>query len=374
MPEASLEFSDNDLCRRYFAKFERIIGHLHDIAWGDAPAVPPGELGVLETKVIESYLARLANSFSALSIKYLLTGLVHNKLPAKLAIDQSDSGFPVFGEILRLAEDRARAEETLIDLPPGDRLRAEMVDHILKYKTMPRDLQFAMSQRVYYEMLRERPLFLHQNAPAFLAIPASEEGHARFLVHWAVYDTDRNTPNLYLMVLEDSQYPPVDRDEIFREQVEKHLIAQSLSGLKLLTIATGFDKDFQRLHPKELKRIHVGPLYSNRFTRHADAIQEILREAEGEAGQDWVFCWTVETLFSKESRRTPSGLFGDTLEQIYHVDMLSPEVFEAGASAIERAMILPHRPYQCLMEKDFDHLNAVRKYVVGPDGMILNHA
>jgi hypothetical protein len=374
MPEASLEFSDNDLCRRYFAKFERIIGHLHDIAWQDAPAVKPGALGALEIEAIEAYLGRLANSFTALSIKYLMTGLVHNKLPAKLEIDQSDSGFPIFGEILRLAEDQVRAEEMLVDLPPGERLRAEMVDHILKYKTMPRDLQFAMSQRVYYEMLRDRPLFLHRSAPIFVSLPASKDGNARFLVHWAVYDSDRNTPNLYLMVLEDSQYPSVDGDDILRELVEKHLIAQSLSSLKLLTIATGFDKDFERLHPKEIKRIHVGPLYSNRFTRHADAIQEILREADDDAGQDWVFCWTVETLFSKESRRTPSGLFGDTLEQIYHVDLLSPEVFEAGASAIERAMILPHRPYQCLMEKDDDHLGAVRKYVVGPAGMILNHA
>lgn len=374
MPEASLEFSDNDLCRRYFAKFERILQHLHEVAWQDAPSVPRGALGVLETEIIEAYLRRLANSFTALSIKYLLTGLVHHKLPANLEIDQTDSGFPVFREIIKLAEDREQATEKLIDLPIAESLRSEIVDHVLKYKTMPRDLQFAMSQRVYYEMLHDRPLFLRSNGPAFVSLKGAENGHARYLAHWAVYDTDRNAPSIYLMVLEDSHEPPLHANAGMRERVERHLIAQSLSSLKLLTIATGFDKDFKRLHPKLLKRMHVGPLYSNRFTRHSDAIQRILTEAEEVPGQDWVLCWTVETLFSKESRKASSGLFGETLQEVFHVDVHSPEVFEAGASSIERAMILPYRPYQCLVENGGEHLKSVRKYVVGPDGLVLNHA
>ncbi len=372
MPEARLELTDNDLCRRYFAKFEGILGHLHRVAWQEGPSGSRGALADLETECIETYLRRLGRSFTALSLKYLLTGLIHHKLPANLEIDQTDSGFPMAQEIIRLAEDRERAKEKLADLPDQATLKSEIVDHLLKYKTMPRDLQFAMSQRVYYEMLRDENLFYSQSEPRFIVLDEVQDGVLTYLVHWAVFDRERNFPNIYLMVLKDSSHRHLTQDDRERDEVSRHLMSQSLSSLKLLTIASRFDKEFSTLHPKLLKRVHVGPLYSNRFTRHADPVQQILAEAAGEPGQDWVFCWTVEALFSKETRRTPSGFFGETLEEIFHLDIHSPEVFDAGASALERAMLLPHRPYQFLVESDLEQLKPIRKYVVGPDGLMLN--
>ena len=47
MPEARLEFSDNDLCRRYFAKFERAIGTVREIAKREPPGASAGQGGAL---------------------------------------------------------------------------------------------------------------------------------------------------------------------------------------------------------------------------------------------------------------------------------------------------------------------------------------
>jgi hypothetical protein len=46
-------------------------------------------------------------------------------------------------------------------------------------------------------------------------------------------------------------------------------MAQALGGLKLVTIAKGFAEDFDDLHPKRLRRFHVGPMYSDAFTKQA---------------------------------------------------------------------------------------------------------
>ena len=337
-------------------------------------AARAGRLGDLETEIIEGYLANLSESFTALSMKYLLSGMVDHRLPARLEIDQTDSGFPMFREMIKLSDDREKVKEELDKLPPAAQLKNDIIDHLLKFKTLPRELQFTLSQRVYFETLAEKQLFISQNRPVFILLSGEDDKVMRYMVHWAVYDRDRNFPNLYMMVLEDSSHTTLARNPHLRGRVESHLMAQSSASLKLLTIATGFDKDFDTLHPKLIKRVHVGPLYSNKFTRHSDPVQKVLTEAGDDLEQDWVFCWTVESLFSKDVKRTPSGFFGETLHQIYHVDIHSPEVFDAGASAIDRAMIMPYRPYQRLVESDYDHLKAIRKYVVGPDGLVLNHA
>ncbi len=272
MPEARLEFTENGLCRAYFAKFSWLMELVRDIAGKEAPGSTGGTLGELETEIVENYLKLLASSFEALSIKYLLTGLVHNKLPANLEIDQTDSGFPVFREMMALGEDGKQAQARLLDLPDKATLKGDMIDHVLKYKTMPRDLQFAMSQRVYHETLLERPLFYARNELKLRPLEADRDDVLRYLAYWAVYDSQRNLPNIYLMVLDSSHSAPLASEHDLRRRVVDHLLAQSLSSLKLVTIATGFDKDFPELHPKLIKRIHVGPMYANRFTKHGDVI------------------------------------------------------------------------------------------------------
>ncbi len=365
-----LEISDSRDCRRYFGKFGAMTRHFHALA-GEMSLEQPSDL---ETAVVEDYLQRLSNSFTALSVKYLLTGLTRDRRPGRLTIDQKDSGFPLFQEIVQMAADVGEAEGKLASLPERETLKTGIIDHVLERRGLPRDLQFAMSQRVYNEMLADVPLFLAQNPLQVSSLGTKDPDTRRAFCHWAVYDSQRNLPNIYLLYLEDSGARALARDEERWTEAAAHLKAQSLSSLKLLTIARGFDKDFPDLHPKLLRRLHVGPMYSNGFTRHADVVEDILAESDAEPGQDWVLCWTVETLRSKGAETESAGLFSRVQKEIYDLDPHAPEELEAGASAIERCMILPYRPYQRLVERDPPQLRPVRKYVVGPDGMVLQRA
>ena len=374
MPASGLELGDSQSCRGYFGKFGEILRHTHELAAEMSSGGASKGLAELEAEAIEGYLRRLSSTLTALSVKYLMTGLTGSKRPGPLAIDHTDSGFPMFQEIIQMAGDADGGQAKLAALPQRAALKEDMLDHLLQHRRLPRDLQFAMSQRVYHEMLAEVPLFLAKNPPQLVPLGTRDPQTRGYLCHWAVYDTQRNLPNVYLLQLEDSGERSLTQDQRRWPLASEHLLAQSLSSLKLLTIARGFDKDFQDLHPQVLKRLHLGPMYANKLTQHSDTVQDILAESEDEPGQDWVLCWTVETLRAKGSENTSAGLFGSVRTEVYDIDPQAPEEVEAGASAIERCMILPYRPYQRLVERDLPQLRGVHKYVVGPDGEILRRA
>ena len=56
------------------------------------------------------------------------------------------------------------------------------------------------------------------------------------------------------------------RDPAGFAEAQAHLLAQSVGALQLLTIAQGFDADFETLHPWRLRRVTLGPIHSREFT------------------------------------------------------------------------------------------------------------
>lgn len=369
--DAAPDIPAHAAARRYFAKFERITGYLHDLAGTHLKESADTSFAEKEIACVESYVQALAHTFNGLSTKYLMTGLVTERAQPQLEIDRSDSGFPVYREILQMANDISQAGHHLRDLPERQQIKDEIVDHVLSHYTIPRRLQFALSQRIYYEALTSRPTFLAQNDPTITWLGNAGPNTRQYLVHWAVYDSQRNLPNIYILRAEDTGDRPLHKDDQRWPLVQRHLMAQSLSSLKLLTIARGFDKDFDDIHPKYLKRIHVGPMYSNTFTSQHGEVHDLLAEASGEPGQDWLLAWTSETLVSKETKSVRSGLFGSVPQEVFLLDHSDAAAFDAGASETEHSIILPYRPYQALLAGRAPSLERYQRYVVGPDETIL---
>jgi len=362
---------DTFAARRYFRKFEGITQHLARVA---AEMEQAGSLGREDAGVLAGYVARIARTFRALSLKYLMTGRDTGNLLGALTIDKHESGFPVHREVLTLATDTLQARAHLAALPPREELIDRMVRQIVGELAIPTRLQFAMSQRLYYEALLAERLFYAQNDPA--ALPQGEAGgrRRRWLIHWAVYDSQVNLPAVYLMEAEDSGRRPLPADAARWPEVQAHLVAQSLAGLKLLTIAQGFDADFDDLHPKRLRRFHLGPMYSSAFTLQTGPIREVLEEARAPEGEDWALAWTVETLESAREEAQRSGWFGSVDRQIFALDPFAGRGADTGATRTERAIILPERAFQVLAEKRPPGFQSVRKYVVGRGGRVLAHA
>ncbi len=356
--------------RRYFAKFDRILDHLDQVA---ELAASRDRMGEIELNILRAYLQALSGTFEALSNKYLMAGRVSSLLPKALDIDVTDSGFPVYAELLQMANDALQVDQHLGAMPSEGELKRDMVRHILNEQSVPVKLQFALSQRLYYERLAKRNLFWAQNDPQIIWLGTRDDGRRHYVVHWANYDSQVNIPTVYLLLLDDTGSTALPRDERRWPQAQSHLMAQAVSSLKLVTIAQGFDRDFDDLHPKMLRRIHLGPMYSNHFTHQNGPLEGILADAKGGPGNDWALAWTVETLLSDRVEREKKGFFGSVEREIFKLDHFGKTEVETGASDVHRSLILPQRPFQVLEERDPPGFRGVRKYVVSERGQILSY-
>ena len=362
--------TDTFAARRYFKKFEKITGHLIRVA-GRMQA--EGRLTKTDVTILGRYLAGISFTFRALSNKYLMTGRDTGQFFGSLEIDRTESGFPIFRELLQMASDAQQAERHLRGMPTKSELKNQMVEQIISDRTIPTKLQFAMSQRLYYEELQKGELFWSQNDPEAIWQGQLDEDRQSYLVHWAVYDSQENLPTIYLMELEDSGRTAISKDQRRWPEVQRHLIAQSMAGLKLLTIAKGFDEDFDDLHPKRLRRIHIGPMYSSAFTLQTGPLREVLRDAKSPPGEDWTLAWTVETLESAQVVQEKSGWFSRVDREVFAIDPFSSRGAETGATRTERAIIQPERPFQVLAERNPPGFADVRKFVVSSGGRVLSY-
>jgi hypothetical protein len=357
------ELYDTLTARRYFAKFGTITGHLGRVA---AEVEAEGKLSRTEARVLGRYLTAVAGTFRALSNKYLMTG--RGEAAPRLTIDRHESGFPVAQELMTMAVDAQQAEKHLAGMPSEAELKDRMVRQIVGDLTIPTALQFALSQRYYYEALLAGGIFWARNDPDAQWIQDLGE-RRHFLVHWAVWDTQVNLPVVYLMDVEDSGKKPLPNDAYRWPEVQQALMAQSVGGLKLVTIATGFDKDFEGLHPKRLRRIILGPMYSASFTLQSGPISKVLEGAKAPEGEDWALVWTVEDLISDREEEVKDGWFSTAVRQVYKLDPVAGA--ELGATRQDRMIILPEKPYQVLVEQNPRGLQGLRKFVVGAGGRLI---
>ncbi|WP_232622812.1 hypothetical protein [Pseudorhodobacter sp. MZDSW-24AT] len=359
------ELYDTLVARRYFAKFERISSHLARVA-GELES--EGTLTRTEARILGRYITALATTFRALSYKYLMTG--RSDSAPRLSFDRHESGFPVAQELMGMAVDAAQADKHLTGSASVEELKDRMIRRIVGDLSLPTDLQFALSQRLYHEALAQGGLFLARNDPDAQWIE-DRAGRRRYLVHWAVYDTQVNLPVVYLLDVEDSGKRPFPNDDARWPQAQHHLMAQSVAGLKLLTIAQGFDTDFPTLHPKRLRRIHLGPMYSHSFTLQSGPISDVLSSARAPEGQDWALVWTVEDLRADRAEQVKDGWFRTVERQIFALDPFAGKGADTGTTRMDRMVILPERPFQALAELNPPGFRDVRKFVVGAGGRII---
>ncbi len=359
------KLEDTRVTRRYFGKFNTITTHLGKVA---AQMEAEGRLARNDVDALARYVISIGLTFRALAYKYHFSGRFAHA--GKLTFDRVESGFPVFSELMDMANDAAQADRHLSSMPTVEALKDDMVRTILADQAVPTKLQYALSQRLYYQELKKGGLFWVRNDPEAIWL-GNDGDRKRYQLRWAVYDSDTNLPTLYLMEVQDSGKVGLPKDQARWPEVQAHLMAQSLDALKLLTIATGFDKDFDDLHPVRLRRFHIGPMYSHAFTLQEGPIREVLARAMAPEGEDWAMVWTEEDLVSERVEQVKSGWFGTVDRQIYALDPLNGA--ESGLTRMERSVILPERPYQALAELNPPGFHGVRKFVVSPQGQVLSY-
>ncbi len=366
--QGHIGLKDTFASRRYFRKFEGITQHLARVA---AVMQGEGRLAERDVEILTRYIVQMSFTFKALSMKYLMVGR-GSSIGAALSMDRVESGFPVFSELMLMANDAQQAARHLENMPSVGALKDEMVRKLVGEREVPLKLQYALSQRLYYEELLKGELFWARNDPRAEWDGDLGERRRSYTLHWAVYDSQINLPTVYIMEVEDSGRTALPKDQRRWPEAQAHLMGQSMEGLKLLTIGKAFDEGFDDLHPKRLRRFHIGPMYSSAFTLQSGPMRDVLREAKSPTGQDWALAWTIEELESARVTEEKSGWFGTVEREVFALDPFAGRGADTGATRMERAIIMPQRPFAVLEEKQPAGFASVRKFVVSDRGRVLS--
>lgn len=317
----------------------------------------------LVAKVMSEYIVRLENSFSSWRNRL---GFMES-----FRIGRAESGYPVFQNVLELENDRRTADKRLAAIPEPDVLRAEMADFILRRRAMPEALRRSMAERLYLEDVSSGLTFAPFVLPKTIRVSVNPKTMRPIcVVHWGAFDGSANLPLVYMATIEDSSPEMVrtlvTKDGRLNDRVEVPLPVEGLLNPELAhrfddfceknsayslspaTIATNLDKDFETLHPKQLRRVVLGPFYSAGITEHNSTVAEVLSKVRREENA-WLLTWTVQEVFSKAEQPARKGLFSrQPGHEEFHIETDDLEAARQGVSSYERHALIPHEAYQAL--------------------------
>ncbi|MCP8894030.1 hypothetical protein KYK29_03745 [Shinella daejeonensis] len=314
-------------------------------------------------EAVMPYLARLKASFACWENRI---GFVD-----QFRISRAESGFPVFQNVLELENDRQSAEQRLAAMPTADQLRVEMADFILRQKAFPAVLQARMAERLYLEQIGKGDIFSPFVLPETIRVAVNPKTmRPYYIVSWGAFDGTATLPMVYMATIEDSSETIVDmlvtpegrldpevdiplpvggllNPELAR-LFDDFALKNSAYSLSPVTIATNLDRDFPALHPKQLRRIVLGPFYSAGVTENNERVNGILSRVRRPENA-WLLTWTVQEVFSTAERPARKGFWNSTpAQEEFHVETGDLEAVRMGVSAYEKHALVPHDAYQAL--------------------------
>lgn len=352
--------AETDAAARYFSSIAAALSGLEVFLRDDRSPLYRHDI---VASVVAEYIARLEKSFSCW----------RNRLgfQASFRISRAESGFPVFQNVLELENDRKQAEARLATIPQANELRQEMADFILRNKEFPEALQRSMAERLYLEDVESKETFGPFTLAQTVKVSVNpKSGLPYYLVHWASFDGTANLPLVYMATVEDSSESMVrqlvDKDRKLNGKVEIPLPVDGLLNPELahrfddfternsayslspITIASNLDKDFETLHPKQLRRVVLGPFYSAGITENNSIVNEVLGRVR-KPDNAWLLTWTVQEVFSKGEKPGRRGLFSSSkTTQEFHIETDDLEATRQGVSTYENHALVPHEAYQAL--------------------------
>lgn len=313
---------------------------------------------------IAPHVERLRESMKAWEHKF--------EVDRRLSVARS-SGFPSFESVLSLENDTRSAAARLAEIPEMADLKAEMVDHILRYRTFPSEIRKQLSERSYFERVERGSFFNAHVMPQTIRVSVNPKTRRPYyVVTWGTYDGPNALPMIYMATIEDSsermaralvtsdgKLNPDIRIDLPVGGLLNHEYAAAFDrfaqsncdfALSPLTIATNLDKDFDFLHPKQLRRFIIGPFYSTAVDGESCGVTDLLRRTRNPRREDpWLLTWTTQEVFSKHERAAKRGLWSfDPARDEFHIETRNLECLQQGVSAFEKHIIVPHDTYQAL--------------------------
>ena len=317
--------------------------------------------------VVAGYLKRLRGSFDSWENRIAFAD--------SFKISKAESGFPSFRNVLEIENDRKTAKLKLKEMPSEETLREEMIDYILRKKKFPTQLQKSLAKRRYLGSVLSEKQFSPLVLPRTIRVSVNPKTKRPFYVlHWGYFDGSANLPLVYMATIEDSSSHmietlvtksgklnkqvnvplPVDGilDPKLAHKFDDFCEKNSSYSLTLSTIASSMDKDFDNLHPKQLRRFVLGPFYHAGITEHGHLVEKILAKVR-KPENAWLMTWTMQEIFSINETPAKWGLWGgQPAREQYYINTDDLDCARQGVSAFLRHALVPHESYQAIYAAD----------------------
>ena len=298
-----------------------------------------------EERIVASFLDKLLYTVKLLALKH---GCCHGP---KLRLDLKESGYPHLLGIMAIETDIRIREEELRAIDTQPVLKQAMLNYLFEKKEEPTELLATLSLRRYFEHLDPGRVLL-QFTPGELVLKSESETLRHYLFSWLCYDPDKNIPHIYIMTFDqDKTEEPLEKEGSSHARFMNVVRGEGSRVPALDVVAIGIDQCIESIHPKILKRIKLGPLLSSTYSREENSLLGYLREF-GEKG-DFAFHIRDEMVFSaRQIRKTGGWLSTGEVREIFAIPQENIECAKAGASRINRMLLLPHHVAQHLDLKD----------------------
>lgn len=306
------------------------------------------------------FLDRLLRSLELMRLRYRYSR------ESTLHLDLNASGLPHSTEFARLEMERKTVHEWRSKLPPASLLKEKALDALFESKDLPHAELQELATLQYLDALPTAEFM----GPYFFAglreLASNGENGKRsnFVAAWACYDSEENLPAFYLLQFE---YSGRARDLAEGEPLHAELLAKIERETRhqppLAVLATGLDEAFDRVHPKMLRRLRLGPFLYPRFSYDADPLAELIR-TRGRP-DDLAFSVTSEVIVStREVIKEKAGLFRPAkVREIFKIAETDLACWDRKLSALARYLFLPHHLWQILAaEKDHPANAAARPF------------
>jgi hypothetical protein len=312
-----------------------------------------GSSDTFEARVIARSLGRLLYTVKALRMKYS-----HSPADRRLLwVDLSDSGFPNAQDIGNLSVDLIKRQERLRDLMPVSMLKHIALDRMMKEQVDPANELWQIAERSYLEMLEPDKLFLPFNMVASdIAVRPnkSRRDPRNYSCSWSCYDFRTNRPYVHLLTFEqDNDERPLEKGGPNQLKLLEVLQAEGSRVPDVGILAMSIDNALETIHPKILKRVGFGPLYTASLLEKETAFpqDDTLLEPPSEKpkvllallkeyaeADEFILCFKEEVVFSKQQRITPTS----HVREVFYLPTDDPEAYAKRASVIHKYVLMPH--------------------------------
>lgn len=309
-----------------------------------------------EAKAVKFHLQKLLHTVEALRMKqtYCQSSQRH------LWVDLTSSGFPNSEEILSLEMNFLNQKEKLSQMPAASTLKRQLVNELMEKRSDPLDVLCALSKRTLLEMNPEH--MLNQFTPGELQLVGESRNERNFNFHWCCYDQRKNLP--YINILSFTQDMNEESLSLKGASYENFLEVISTEGKRAPEIgilAMQIDECLNSIHPKILKRLRIGPLYSKILFKENqpdenNAVEAMFRQLFKEYSKeknDFVLSVKDEVVFSREQVKVKGILgIGSKVREVFSIPETDAEAYAHKASVVHHMLLAPHQIAQHLGEAE----------------------